>query len=126
MAKDACYHKVKAQYDVFPSARASQAIAKCRKGKGQVRKTEKGKSIKRWEKEKWVDVRTGKACGEKTKGTPYCRPSERVSSKTPKTKGEMSASEKKKKVSEKKGVGRGRKVSNLNRRRGLAKKVRGK
>ena len=29
--KDACYHKVKAQYDVFPSAYASGAIAKCRK-----------------------------------------------------------------------------------------------
>ena len=31
MPKDACYTKVKAQYNVFPSARASQAIAKCRK-----------------------------------------------------------------------------------------------
>ena len=29
--KDACYHKVKKQYDVFPSAYASGAIAKCRK-----------------------------------------------------------------------------------------------
>jgi len=29
--KDACYHKVKARYDVFPSAYASGAISKCRK-----------------------------------------------------------------------------------------------
>ena len=29
--KDACYNKVKARYDVFPSAYASGAIAKCRK-----------------------------------------------------------------------------------------------
>jgi hypothetical protein len=29
--KDACYHKVKASYKVFPSAYASGAIAKCRK-----------------------------------------------------------------------------------------------
>ena len=29
--KDACYHKVKARYKVFPSAYASGAIAKCRK-----------------------------------------------------------------------------------------------
>jgi hypothetical protein len=29
--KDACYRKVKARYDVFPSAYASGAIAKCRK-----------------------------------------------------------------------------------------------
>lgn len=33
--KDACYHKVKAQYDVFPSAYASGAIAKCRKNKSK-------------------------------------------------------------------------------------------
>jgi len=31
MAKDACYHKVKRKYKVFPSAYASGAIAKCRK-----------------------------------------------------------------------------------------------
>ena len=29
--KDACYHKVKARYRVFPSAYASGALAKCRK-----------------------------------------------------------------------------------------------
>ena len=27
-----------------------------------VRKTKKGSDLKRWFKEKWVDVRTGKAC----------------------------------------------------------------
>jgi len=31
MPKDACYHKVKSRYKVFPSAYASGAIAKCRK-----------------------------------------------------------------------------------------------
>lgn len=30
-SKDACYHKVKSRYRVFPSAYASGAIAKCRK-----------------------------------------------------------------------------------------------
>jgi len=45
--KDACYKKVKAQYDVFPTARASQSIAKSRKGSGAVRKTEGGTSLKR-------------------------------------------------------------------------------
>ncbi len=29
--RDACYHKVKGRYDVWPSARASQALVKCRK-----------------------------------------------------------------------------------------------
>ena len=29
--KDACYHKVKARYSVWPSAYASGALSKCRK-----------------------------------------------------------------------------------------------
>ena len=36
--KDACYYSVKARYDVFPSAYASGAIAKCRKRGGPKRK----------------------------------------------------------------------------------------
>ncbi len=36
--KDACYHSVKARYDVFPSAYASGAIAKCRKRGGPKKK----------------------------------------------------------------------------------------
>jgi hypothetical protein len=66
-----------------------------------VRKTAKGASLKRWFKEKWIDVRTGKPCGRTKgdgRGVPYCRPSKRVSSKTPKTSGEMSSSEKAKKI----------------------------
>ena len=54
-------------------------------------------SLTRWFKEKWVDVKTGKDCGrgKDEKGRPYpaCRPSKRISSKTPKTKGEMSKEE---------------------------------
>jgi hypothetical protein len=111
--KDACYKKVKAQYDIFPSARASQAIAKCRKASGTVRKTEEGSSLKRWEKEKWVDTRTGKACGAGGKNE-YCRPTNRVSSKTPKTKSEISPSQLAVKKAEKSRVGMGRKVSRIN------------
>ena len=59
----------------------------------KIRKTEKGASLKRWFKEDWKDVSTGKACGR------------RVSEKTPKTSGEMSSAEKKKKVAEKKSLG---------------------
>ena len=73
-----------------------------------VRKTKEGLALKRWFKEKWVDVRTGKPCGRKKgegRGTPYCRPSKRISSKTPKTAGEMSAAEKAKKIREKKSLG---------------------
>ena len=73
-----------------------------------VRKTAKGAALKRWFKEDWKDVRTGKPCGRQegeSRGTPYCRPSKRASSKTPKTSGEMSSSEKSKKVAEKKRLG---------------------
>ena len=52
-------------------------------------------SLRRWFKEEWVDVKTGKPCGrqkgEKRGGYPACRPSKRVSSKTPKTTKEMSS-----------------------------------
>ena len=53
--------------------------------------------LTRWFKENWVDVKTGKPCGRskgEKRGYPACRPKKRVSSKTPKTVGEMSASEK--------------------------------
>jgi len=110
--KDACYKKVKASYKVFPSARASQAIAKCRKSKGQVNKSEKGASLKRWEGEKWKDTRTGKACGAGGKNE-YCRPTKRVSSKTPVTKSEMSKSQLAAKKREKSKVGMGKRVSSV-------------
>ena len=73
-----------------------------------VRKTEKGASLKRWFKEDWKDVRTGKACGRKkgeTRGTPYCRPSKRVSAKTPKTSGEMTPAQKRSRIAQKKRLG---------------------
>jgi hypothetical protein len=110
--KDACYKKVKAQYDVFPSARASQAIAKCRKDSGVVRKGSEGSLLKRWQAEKWIDTRTGKACGAGGKNE-YCRPSVRVSSKTPKTKSEISPSKLSAKKSEKSRVGMGKRVSKI-------------
>ena len=54
-------------------------------------------SLRRWFDEKWVDVKTGKPCGRQkgeSRSYPACRPSKRVSSKTPKTTGEMSSKEK--------------------------------
>jgi hypothetical protein len=112
MAKDACYNKVKAKYAVFPSARASQAIAKCRKGKGQVRKTKKGTDLKRWQAEKWQDTKSGKACGAGGKNE-YCRPTKRVSKDTPKTKTEITPSKLKAKKAEKSKVGMGRRVKKV-------------
>lgn len=110
--KDACYKKVKASYDVFPSARASQAIAKCRKASGNVRKSEEGTSLKRWQKEKWQDTRTGKPCGAGGKNE-YCRPTRRVSSQTPKTKSEISPAKLAAKKAEKSRVGMGRRISKV-------------
>lgn len=51
---------------------------------GHVRKTEAGKNLKRWKAEKWKNTRTGRACGNSKDSGEYCRPSKRVSSKTPK------------------------------------------
>ncbi len=63
MPKDSCYHSVKARYAVFPSARASQAIAKCRKGKGQVRKTKEGLSLKDGRKRNGKILKQGNLVG---------------------------------------------------------------
>ena len=78
------------------------------------------KNLNRWFKEKWVDVsrrdKDGKhpPCGRKkakkgSKGYPKCRPSVKVSSKTPKTSGQMTSGQKraatKRKRSKKQGVG---------------------
>ncbi len=73
-----------------------------------VRKTAKGAALKRWFKEDWKDVSTGKPCGRKKgekRATPYCRPTKKVSSKTPKTSGEMTKTEKRKRVAQKKRLG---------------------
>lgn len=55
-------------------------------------------SLRRWFKEEWKDVKTGKPCGrqkgEKRRGYPACRPTKRVSSETPKTTKEMTSEEK--------------------------------
>ena len=64
------------------------------------------KDLRRWFKEEWVDVSRKNKKGEHppcgrdeaktdSKGYPKCRPKKKVSSKTPKTAGSMSAKEKK-------------------------------
>ncbi len=77
------------------------------------------KGLRAWVKEKWVDIGApdgkggykpcGRQKGEKRKGYPKCRPSVKVSSKTPKTSGQMSEGQKraatKRKRSKKQGVG---------------------
>lgn len=112
MPKDACYNKVKSQYAIFPSARASQAIAKCRKESGKVTKTKEGESLKRWQAEKWVDTKSGKPCGAGGKNE-YCRPTKKVSSKTPTLKSQISPSKLAAKKAEKSRVGMGKRVKKI-------------
>jgi len=89
-----------------------------------VRKTTAGIALKRWFKEDWKDVKTGKACGRKKgekRGTPYCRPTKRVSSKTPKTSSEMTSAEKRSRISQKNRLGqpagKPRRVASLRKKR---------
>ena len=80
----------------MPQRRKSKPTAKTRGG------------LDRWFKENWVDVKTGKPCGRQKgekRGTPYCRPTKRISSKTPKTASEMTAKEKSSRIAQKKRLG---------------------
>ena len=78
-----------------------------------VRKTKKGADLKRWFKEKWTDEK-GNVCGSsKNKKTKKCRPSKKVSSKTPRTWSSLSPAEKRKAVAEKKRTGMGKRTSSL-------------
>lgn len=91
-----------AQRKAVWASRNERAAAK------KVNKTEEGASLKRWFKEEWIDVRTGKPCGrskDESRGVPYCRPNKRISKDTPKTASEMSSSEKRSKINEKKSLG---------------------
>lgn len=73
-----------------------------------VRKTKAGLSLKRWFKEKWTDEK-GNVCGSaKNKRTKVCRPSRKVSSKSPKTWSQMTKAEKAKVVRAKRKIGMGR------------------
>lgn len=99
-------NKVKKRSKVWPSAYASGQLVREYKSKGgkyrcsfRSRKLSFG-SLDRWFKEKWVNVckRKGKGyakCGRSKsskKNYPYCRPSKRVSSQTPRTVGEIGKS----------------------------------
>ena len=99
--------KIKSKEKVWPSAYASGRVVKEYKKRGGKYKTVKfGKAkpstgLTRWFKEKWVNVcvkKNGKyaSCAKSTKKYPYCRPSVRVTSQTPKTVKEISKNKLKK------------------------------
>jgi hypothetical protein len=108
----------------WPSAYASAQVVRMYKQKGgKYRCSSMGQpprsltfgSLDRWFKEKWIDVCTGKPCGRK-KGSqrkyPYCRPSRRISSRTPKTSKEVSRSEIKRRCAIKHRI-KGTRISNF-------------
>lgn len=81
MVDDACKREIMQRYGKW-SARAAQAVAKCRKARGIVHKSKAGSNLRRWGREKWQDKITGKPCGAGG-GVQYCRPTKHVSGKTP-------------------------------------------
>jgi len=62
--------------------------------------TKKGSSLGRWFKEEWVNIRSGKPCGEVRTKTyyPTCRPKKRITTDTPRTAKELTAAQKKKMI----------------------------
>jgi len=79
------------------------------------RKTKKGAALRRWFKENWKDEK-GNPCGSsKNKKTKKCRPTKKVSSKTPRTWASLSPSQRRRAVAEKRRVGMGRRTSSIRR-----------
>lgn len=95
--QDACYHKVKSRYKVWPSAYASGALVQCRK-KGAANWGNKSESItqeeydqldenlKKWFSDKWVrfgpdgKIRGPCARGSSSEGKPKCLPQSKAHS----------------------------------------------
>ena len=101
--------RVKRTVKRWPSAYASGQLVSQYKRKGGkyscARKSAFG-SLDRWFKERWVNVckKGFPACGRKkssSKNYPYCRPLKRINSKTPRTAGELSRSEIKRRCAKK-------------------------
>ena len=121
-AKPALYSRVKAaakrKFKIFPSAYASAWIVKEYKKRGGTYKGKKsGKTgVARWMKEKWT-TQDGSPCGSaKFKGVKKCRPTVRVSSKTPVTWKELRAKGKASEaIREKKRVGMGKRTIEIKR-----------
>ncbi|AGE56708.1 hypothetical protein ATCVNEJV2_677R [Acanthocystis turfacea Chlorella virus NE-JV-2] len=106
---DRIKRQVKAQVERWPSAYASGMVvqkykaAMAKKGKKPYKSSsppKKKTALARWYKEDWIDVKTGKKCGEvRTKSYyPTCRPKKRISEETPRTSKELTKEQKKKMV----------------------------
>ena len=102
-------NKLKQKLDVWPSAYGSSLLVKEYKAKGGRYRGKKPKKsgIKRWHNEQWINVcKLPKivSCGRKKSSWsnyPYCRPRYRINSRTPKTAGELTKAEIKRRCSAK-------------------------
>ena len=110
--------EAKRKFKIFPSAYASAWIVKEYKKRGGTYKGAKSGTtgVARWMKEKWT-TQDGSPCGSaKFKGVKKCRPTVRVSSKTPVTWKELKAKGKASEaVREKKRVGMGNRTKSIKR-----------
>ena len=103
--------RVKNRVDRWPSAYASGQVVQEYKAamlKKNMQpyvnaKPDSNTGLARWYKEKWVDIKTGKPCGTVKTATNYptCRPSKKITTKTPVTATELSPAQKKKMIEEK-------------------------
>lgn len=105
------YNRVKAEakkkFDVWPSIYASSWLVKeyKRRGGKYRGKRDPNQGLERWYNEKWINVcklpktvKCGRPKGgfkEYRKKYPYCRPSVRVNSRTPKLAGDLTATQRK-------------------------------
>ena len=97
--------KVKARVDRWPSAYASGQVVQEYKAAMEKKglrpyldpKPASNVGLGRWYRENWVDIKTGKPCGSvKTADYyPTCRPAKRITTKSPVTATELTASQKK-------------------------------
>ena len=106
---DQVVETVKKSVKRWPSAYASGMVVQRYKkimasyGKEPYIDDKKPKLLQRWYKEKWIDIVTGKPCGSvKTNNYyPVCRPSVKVSNKTPIVASDLTDLQKKKAIKNK-------------------------
>ncbi|AGE55726.1 hypothetical protein ATCVMN08101_692R [Acanthocystis turfacea Chlorella virus MN0810.1] len=106
---DRIKRQVKSQVERWPSAYASGLVvqkyktAMAKKGKKPYKSSsppKKKTALARWYAEDWINVKTGKKCGEVRTKTyyPTCRPRKRITSETPRTAKELTKKQKEKMI----------------------------
>ena len=110
---DKIKEQVKATVDRYPSAYASGQIVQQYKTAMEkkynniippyINSKPPNTDLARWYKENWVDIKTGKPCGDVKNGNyyPTCRPINRITSKTPVTVKELTSKQKKEMIAQK-------------------------